>query len=93
MERARVIKEDGTETEVEPEDGKHFTLKELQKFVNGYIEVVYLKNKLVMVVNEEGMYLCGINKKATTIAVEHAASASIYNIYGNVLVCNQNQIQ
>lgn len=35
--------------------GKKPTLDELQKAVGGYIEVVYLPNSLVLVVNEDGL--------------------------------------
>lgn len=40
--------------EVKPENGKRFTLGELQKFVDGYIEPVYLNDARIMWVNEEG---------------------------------------
>ena len=39
---------------VEPENGKTFSLKEMQKIVDGYIEVVGLRDGRIMVLNEEG---------------------------------------
>lgn len=40
--------------EVTPANGKRFKLEELQKFVGGYIEPVYLNDGRIMWVNEEG---------------------------------------
>ncbi len=48
------IKADGTETVVVPYDGKEFTLRELQLFVGGFIEICYTKDNHRMFVNEEG---------------------------------------
>lgn len=76
---ARLIKTNGAAFDVFPNNGKIFTLEELQGFVGGYIEFVrldgaandkegLLKNK-VMCLNEEGK-LEGLpeNKTATLIA-------------------------
>jgi len=41
--------------EVKPKYGSKFTLKELQEYVDGYVEFVYLKDNLIMVVNEDGI--------------------------------------
>lgn len=40
--------------EVAPAKGNAFRLEELQKFVGGYIEAVYLRDGRVMWLNEEG---------------------------------------
>lgn len=40
-----------------PNDGNKFSLKELQEFVGGYIEFVYLKDGRLAVANEEGVLL------------------------------------
>ena len=68
-----------------PENGKFFTLKELQTIVGGYIECLSLKNGMTMVVNEEGK-LEGLpyNDLATDIAYN---SGYMDIIVGIVLVC------
>jgi hypothetical protein len=40
---AYIIKADGTVQEVQPKNGRYFTLEEQQKAVDGYIEYVYAK--------------------------------------------------
>ena len=88
---ARHIRVDGTSVEVEPQNGSYFTLEELQGFVGGYIELAYLLEQEIMVLNEEGK-VNGLdtNKEATTIA-QKAGLADI--IVGNVLIINQDQIR
>lgn len=53
-------------TPIEPENGK-FTLEQLQIIVEGYIEVVHIGEKELMVVNEEGLLRnMEVNDVATT---------------------------
>ena len=65
---AKLIKTDGTITEVKPINGKSFSLKELQGFVGGIVEIVPLPSGKEMCVNEEGK-LNGLpkNEEATKI--------------------------
>lgn len=83
---AKWIKANGEVCDVTPRNGKDFSLDELQAFVHGYIELVYLGNDMVMVVNEEGKLL-GLprNTKATQMY-------PLDIIVGDVLVCHSNQI-
>ena len=69
---ATLIQPDGTETDVQPRDGKRFKLDELQAFVGGYIEMVSNvgpdRRRFVLVVNDEGWVLdppLAVNLKAT----------------------------
>lgn len=81
---AKIIKADGMEIATMPKNGKDFKLEELQPIVGGYIEIVYLPNRF-MVVNEEGKLMgLPINEKASIIAGE--------TIVGDVLICERNQI-
>lgn len=50
---AKLYKTTGEIMDVKPQKGKHFTLKELQGFVSGYIEYVQIKDGREMYVNEE----------------------------------------
>jgi Domain of unknown function (DUF3846) len=88
--KAKWIKTDGTMTEVEPKNGTDFQLDELQKFVGGYIEVVYPPSQhgAVMIVNEEG--------KLRHLPINKLATASYYPnqdvIVGDVLLCHTSQL-
>lgn len=88
---ATIYKTDGTVEEIQPKKGKYFKLKELQKIVGGYIETIYLKNKEVMVVNEEGkLNDLSLNEKATVYLLDQNYADVIV---GNALVCKQNEIK
>jgi hypothetical protein len=70
---------------------KNITLKEMQEVVGGYIEFLYLKDNLVMVVNEEGkMVGLPFNARATQLIKENNINDIIV---GDVLVINKNLIQ
>jgi Domain of unknown function (DUF3846) len=52
---AQLIKTNGDVSTVLPKNGKYFSLKEMQEYVGGYIEVVrFTGGKEVMIVDEEG---------------------------------------
>ena len=83
---ARVSKADGQTYETQPKNGKDFQLKEMKDIVNGYIEIVYLRDGRLMVVNEEGrLERLPYNMTASLLAGE--------TIVGDVLVCERNQIK
>lgn len=87
--QAMLLKADGTNEWVSPANGKKFTLEELQKFVGGWIEMVPVSEKMVMVVNEEGTFhQLPYNKTATRLWQEsfkpNVITGSI--ICGDVLV-------
>jgi hypothetical protein len=70
---------------------KNITLKEMQEVVGGYIEFLYLKNNLVMIVNEEGKMIgLPYNPKATLLVQENNINDIIV---GDVLVVNQKLIK
>lgn len=88
--KAKLIEPNGKTTEVEPKNGKDFSLEELQKFVGGYIECIYPDSKTVMILNENGKIdNLPYNDKATTIAKVWPHDV----IVGTVLVCGKNQIK
>lgn len=90
---ATLYKTDGTKVEVSPANGKDFKYDELKNFVGGYIEIVNLGKKKVMVVNEEGK-LIGLpaNNEATRIMAEMLPMSRDY-IVGNALVCKTSEIK
>jgi len=83
---AKIVKVDGEEIAIQPDNGVEFLLEEMQSIVGGYIEVLYLSDGRLMVVNEEGLLRkLPFNPIATTMASRI--------IVGDVLVCEQNQIR
>ena len=88
-----IINANGAKTEVAPKSGNSFTLEELQEHVGGYIEIIRLTNKYLMVVNEEGKLLnMPFNSEATDIARQHKAIYPNDMIVGNALVAQESMI-
>lgn len=86
-----LMKANGDVSEVYPtKKGHGFSLKELQGFVEGYIEIVGIGKKF-LVLNEEGK-LNGleINLKATEIFQKHYGVTDV--IVGDVLLADENEI-
>ena len=89
---AKLIKVDGTIKEVVPENGKAFSLKELQKFIGRNIQMIFLPSGRELVFNEEGkLDDLPENKEATKLwKEEYPIEKYPYNnnglIVGNVLV-------
>jgi len=84
---ATQIKTTGEITEVVPANGSTWSLKELQDFVGGYIEIVRLPASFgqVMVVNEEGL-LYGLAENPI------ASLEAKRRIVGDVIVCDGKEI-
>lgn len=90
---AKIIKTDGTCQPVQPANGTDFTLEEMQAIVGGDIELVYLNDTEIMVVNEEGKIEdLDANHTATLILEENYPDTDDY-IVGDVLVCDNEQIR
>ena len=87
---AIIIKTTGEVVKVEPANGNIFTLKELQKAVNGYIQIVPITTgehaDKFMIVDEEGLIKPNqINVVASKIAGQH--------IVGQVIIIDKEQIE
>ena len=88
------IKADGHVETFEREDWAKFTLEELQDYVGGYIEIIYLAGRggspnndpTIMVVNEEGL----LDKLKYN---EKAAEIALHGIVGDVLVTHKDLIE
>lgn len=80
-----------TEPAQKPKNGTDYSLKELQEIVGGFIQIVNLKDDLIMVVNEEGL-LIGLkkNQNATALAILSEAAELIV---GDVLVCHTDMVK
>ena len=77
---------------MQPANGTDFKLEEMQAIVGGDIELVFLNDTEIMVVNEEGKVRLKHNPTATRIFKENHPSLSDY-IVGDVLVCKEEQIK
>lgn len=90
---ARIYKAHGEMINIEPKNGTDFSLEEMQAIVSGYIEIVYLQNEKIMVLNEEG--------KLKGLAINHEATRIFRKSYpytndvivGDVLVCNETEVK
>ena len=89
---AKVIPAAGAISEVKPKNGQFFELKELQKIVGGYIEVVDLGNEQLMVVNEEGK-INGLPYNYMATQIYRRSTSVLDYIAGDVLVCDNHEIK
>lgn len=81
-----IIMASGSIKKVNPVNGTDFSLDELNKFVDGYIEVLHIEDKL-LVCNVNNL---PYNAKATRLI--NAAGIKDY-IVGNVLFCDKEKIK
>ncbi len=90
---AKLIKTDGTVTEVSPRNGKDFTLSELRSLVEcEWIEMVHLRDGSgrFLVVDEEGKLNGKVrNEKATVL---YGLMPYDY-IVGNALLCKRGEVK
>jgi len=87
---ALLIRENGTLSHITPANGKDFKLEELQKMVDGFIEIISVNlSDRILVINEEGKFTKGINFHATSIA-------NIFKgdfIAGDVVYCESAEVE
>ena len=80
------INVNGTRVAVAPINGTSFSLPELHEVVGGYIEAFYLRDGLIMMLNEDGKRLgLAINRTATLIADANGLPADNV-IVGDVII-------
>ena len=90
---AKILKSSFEIVEIEPKNGKNFSLEEMQGVVGGYIEIVRLGNHQIMVVNEEGkLHGLPFNALATN-ALQLVYPQSDDFVVGDVLLCTDNEIK
>lgn len=86
------IKATGESVEVQPENGKSFTLGELQRMVGGYIEPVYLNDGDIMWVNEEGrLQGLPLNREGCDIMRRRSRLDPANIIVGDVVVMTREE--
>ncbi len=89
---AILLKSNGERIEVEPENGRDFKRKELCKMLEcEMLEVVYLWDGRLMIVDEEGkFYKCDINPWATGLLHRSGGMREDF-VVGDALVCSSEQ--
>ena len=85
-----IIMADGLQKKVDPANGTDFSIDELNEFVDGYIEILHIGDKL-LVCNKEGK-LKNLQYNATATCLINAAGIKDY-IVGNALFCDKDKIK
>ena len=85
-----IIETDGLQKKVDPANGTDFSIDELNEFVDGYIEILHIGDKL-LVCNEEGK-LKNLQYNVTATCLINAAGIKDY-IVGNALFCDKDKIK
>ncbi len=88
---ATLIKISGKKETIEPKNRNIFSLEELQKAVNGYIQIISINEGeyagKLMVVDEEGLL------KTNPQLNEVASEISGQGIVGQIIIVDKNQIE
>ena len=89
---AQIIKSNGETKTVEPKNGTDFKLEELQAIVGGYIQVAYLRDDEIMVMDDEGkLKEKDLNLQAS---LRYRRDVNPYDsVVGDVLICKTNQVK
>ena len=91
---AQLIKAKALEViDVTPANGSNFKYEELRNYVGGYIEIVRLNDKQILVVNEEGKCLNLPYNALATELLRMAHPACVDIVVGDVLLCNSSQVK
>lgn len=90
---ATLIKANGTKKDIHPQNGTDFKLEELQKYVDGLIEIIGLHNGEILVINENGKDRYKTNKVATNLAHKHRALFPGDYIDGDVVLCKDEEVR
>lgn len=90
---ATLIKTNGSKTEIQPKNGSDFQLEELQKFVDGYIDIINLHNGQILVINDNAKDVLDSNEEATEIAHKHNAIFWWDYICGDVVLCKDDEVK
>ena len=87
--KAQLINTYGDVKSVKPKNNKTFTLKELQSFVDGYIQIVKTRDDSLMIKNEEGkLNRLPYNEIATSLYIYGTHDV----VVGDVLVTDKELI-
>lgn len=89
---AQIIKTTGEVIEVAPKNGTDFSLEELKTIVDGWIEIVNLRDGRLLCLDEEGKLKGKERNHVATDIYRQAFPQCKDFIVGDVLLCNEDQI-
>lgn len=89
---ATLITASGEQKQIDPANGGRFTLDELNGLVGGDVEILLLANHRLMVLNEDGKGIGLPRNPSATVMAVGAGIADEDFIVGDVLICDQSQI-
>lgn len=92
---ATLIHTDGSQFEVAPKDGQHFTLDEMYEMLHcSLVQVIYLADGNLMYLDEEGKFKnpCVPNDTATRLLVQAGGMPGDF-IAGHALVCTPEEVR
>ena len=87
-----IYKTNGEVIETSPKNGTNYTLDELREIVGGYIDIRYLTDNKIMVINDEGKLINLPHNENATILFRLCINTTDL-IVGDVLVCQINRIR
>ena len=88
---ATLLMPDGKQLKVVPKNGRNFTLDEMQAAVGGNIELLYLQDGRVLVINEDGKTMeLPCNEQANPYGRD-AGIADWDFIVGPALLCSDDE--
>lgn len=88
-----IIKTDGSEQQVRPVNGRQFELWELAELLGGYANILNLHDGRVMAINPYNSMKFNVNFQATEIAVEAGVLPDGDILVGDVLICNEKEVE
>lgn len=89
---AQIIKSNGQVIETAPKNGTDFSLEELKTIVGGWIEIVNLRDGRLLCLDEEGKLKGKERNHVATNIYRQAFPQCKDFIVGDVLLCNEDQI-
>lgn len=88
----RIIRVNGSEEELLPQNGTHFSLEELRRAVGGSVEVLHLPTGQIIVMDEDGKATKPENRRATLMGRVCGIAHDDY-VCGDVVVCEPGELQ
>ena len=85
-----IYKSNGEVIETSPKNGKNYTYEELREIVGGFIQIIFLKDKF-MIINEEGKLNNLPYNDNATLRFRFFKTTDF--IVGDALVCHTNRIR
>jgi len=90
---ATILRANNTQEEVSPSNGSDFQLAEVKAIVDGWVEITYLSDGRIMLLNEEGKISDLPPNWAATELFNQGGRLWYEVIVGDVLVCEDHEFR